>query len=84
MRNWLKSAVAAALGVWVLAGMTAPAAATPTTPDGLTQFGSINRQVPWEGNLAGFYQHFDTVDQKLDDYYTDNFGPTDVTFLAFV
>lgn len=84
MRNWLKSALAAALGVWVLAGMTAPAAATPTTPDGLTQFGSINRQVPWEGNLAGFYQHFDTVDQKLDDYYTDNFGPTDVTFLAFV
>jgi hypothetical protein len=84
MRGWLKTAFVAVLGIWTFAGMVAPAAATPTTPAGLTQFGSIYNKVPWEGNLAGFYQHFDTVEQQLDDYYTDNFGPTDVTFLAFV
>lgn len=84
MRNWLKVALVGAMGFLALAGAVAPASATPTTPSGLTQYGAINRKVPWEGNLTGFYKHFDTVQANLDSYYTHNFGPTDVTFLAFV
>lgn len=87
MRNLLKSALAAALGVWAFTGMVATAAANPvptmtilpSTPAGLT-YDKAYSNIPWEGNLTGFYQHFGTV----DDYLNANFGPTDVDYLGFV
>jgi hypothetical protein len=80
MRNWLKSALAGVAGIWALTVMAAPAAATPM---GLTPWASYNH-IPWIGQEDKFLDHFADVDQHLEDYYTTNFGPTDVTFLAFV
>ncbi len=85
MNSWLKTALVGVVGVWALTGVVAPAAATPTmtvvpsTPDGLTKDKAYNN-VPWEGNITGFYQHFGTV----DDYLNANFGQSDVDFLGFV
>lgn len=85
MRGWLKSAFAAAVGVWAFTGVVAPAAAVPTmtilpsTPAGLTKDKAYSN-IPWEGNISGFYQHFGTV----DDYLDNEFGPTDVDYLGFI
>lgn len=85
MHSWLKSAFVAAVGVWAFTGVVAPAAAVPTqtilpsTPDGLTKDKAYNN-VPWEGNISGFYQHFGTV----EDYLDNEFGPTDVDYLGFI
>lgn len=85
MNNWLKTALVGVVGVWALVGTVAPVSATPTmtvlpsTPDGLTKDMAYSN-IPWEGNITGFYQHFGTV----DDYLNANFGQSDVDFLGFV
>ncbi|HVT23433.1 MAG TPA: PEP-CTERM sorting domain-containing protein [Rhizomicrobium sp.] len=85
MRDWLKAAFAAAVSVSAFMGMAAPASAVPTmtilpsTPDGLTKDKAYNN-IPWEGNISGFYQHFGTV----EDYLDNEFGPTDVDYLGFI
>ncbi len=85
MHKFLKSAFAAALGVWAFTGVVSPAAAVPTmtilpsTPPGLTKDKAYSN-IPWEGNISGFYQHFGTV----EDYLDNEFGPTDVDYLGFI
>jgi hypothetical protein len=74
MRIWLKAALSGAVGILAIAGMAAPAAATPA---GTTL-------VHTDDNVSFNTTYTNTAENEIDHYVDQNFGPTEVDYLGYV